>query len=108
MYRGALLALGLLAVSSVATAQEYDFRKQDCRGSQFWLAVMQDMNQEPALRNESLQVIDIRTPQLVSASKSRLVCKVVFIFSNFEEVPMKVSLYIGNLGQPLMEREPLE
>jgi hypothetical protein len=108
MNRSVLLVLGLLALSSVATAQEYDFRKQDCRGSQFWLAVMQDMNREPALRNESLQVIDIRAPQLVSAQRNRLVCKAVLIFSDLDEIPMKVSLYVGHLGQPIIEWEPLE
>lgn len=30
------------------------------------------------------------------------------MFSDFDEVPMKVSLYVGHLGQPIYEWEPLE
>ena len=108
MNRYVLLALGLLLSSSVATAQEYDFRKLDCQKPLFWNELMEKMNQQPAFLNESLQIVDIHTPQLVSVQKSRIVCKAVLIFSNLEEVPMKVSLYVGNLGHPIYKWEVLE
>ncbi len=108
MNRIVFLALGLLLSSSVATAQEYDFRTVDCRKSEFWTGLMETMNKQPAFVNESLQVVDIHTPQRLSVQKSRIVCKAVLIFSDLDEVPMKVSLYVGNLGQPIYEWEPLE
>jgi hypothetical protein len=64
---------------------------------------METMNKQPAFVNESLQVVDIHTPQHLSVQKSRTVCKAVLIFSDLDEVPMKVSLYVGNLGQPIYE-----
>lgn len=54
MNRSVLLVLGLLALSSVATAQEYDFRTLDCRKLQFWTGLMETMNKQPAFVNESL------------------------------------------------------
>ncbi len=108
MNRSVLLALGLLLSTSGAMAQEYDFRKLDCRKPQFWIEVMQEMNKHPVFVNESLQVVDIHTPQQLSVQKSKIVCKAIFIFSDFDEVSMQVSLYLGHLGHPIYEWEPIE
>lgn len=108
MNRSVLLVLGLLLSTSGAMAQEYDFRKLDCRKPQFWIEVMQEMNKHPVFVNESLQVVDVHTPQHLSVQKSKIVCKAIFIFSDLDEVPMKVSLYVGHLGHPIYEWEPSE
>lgn len=100
-----------LLFPAFAEAGEIDYSRHTCLNKQFWLETIQELNESPLWANESVQIVDIKSAQLVSAEKRRLICKARVVISDSngsDEVLMRFTFSAGNLGHPIYEWEFLE
>ncbi len=106
-----LVVVVCLLFPGFAVAQEIDYSKHTCLNKKFWLDFIQELNESPLWVNETMQIVDIKSAQLVSAEKRRLVCKARVVISDSngsDDVLMRFTFSVGNLGHPIYEWEFLE